>query len=141
LLKKCRKEKREKGEKEKKKKNREEPEEEGEWSRYGRSSRKPSSGIQKGGFRHEERLPHIDHERWNVGQSRDRFPGEHKRDRFDYQRQGGYHRERVDFRSADKRFVSRVCRQLVMTFVDVDLLKEKWTGVSTPGTLVIPWPR
>jgi chromodomain-helicase-DNA-binding protein 1 len=97
------KEKREKGEKEKKKKNREEPEEEGEWSRYGRSSRKPSSGIQKGGFRHEERLPHIDHERWNVGQSRDRFPGEHKRDRFDYQRQGGYHRERVDFRSADKR--------------------------------------
>ncbi|KAJ3639673.1 hypothetical protein Zmor_003017 [Zophobas morio] len=94
------KEKRDKSEKEKekKRKNRDEPEEEGEWSRYGRSSRKPSS-MQKGGFRHDQ-MSHVEHERWAGGQSRDRF-ADHKRDRYDYPRQGGYHRG--DFNRSDKR--------------------------------------
>lgn len=46
---------------------------------------------------------HGDHERWNCGQSRERFPVDHKRDRYDYQRVGsGYHRERDHIRFVNR---------------------------------------
>ncbi|CAG9816539.1 unnamed protein product [Phaedon cochleariae] len=62
--------------------------------RYGRH-RKPG-GSQ---FRHEQ-PPHGEHERWGGGQSRDRFPGEHKR-QFEYQRQAGFHKR--DYPRQEKR--------------------------------------
>ncbi|KAJ8953271.1 hypothetical protein NQ318_015853 [Aromia moschata] len=65
--------------------------------------RKPG-GSQKL-FRHEQ-PPHIDHDRWNNTQPRDRFPGEHKRP-FDYQRLPGYHRER-DYPRPDKSMIQQV---------------------------------
>lgn len=78
------------------------------WSRdSSRSNRKPSSNIRPG-FRHDpntDRL-HNEHDRWNSGQPRERFPTDHKRDRYDYQRLGSnYHRERDHMRLGDKRQV------------------------------------
>lgn len=76
-----------------------------------RYSRKPSGSPSSGSktsYRHDQgdraNYP-PDHERWSggsgSGQGREgRFSGDHKRDRFDYQR-AGYHRER-EYR-ADKR--------------------------------------
>ncbi|XP_045481869.1 chromodomain-helicase-DNA-binding protein 1 [Harmonia axyridis] len=68
-----------------------------------RFSRKPSgspSSASKSGYRHDQDRANYppDHERWSggsgSGQSREgRFSGDHKRDRFDYQRTG-YHRDR-----------------------------------------------
>ncbi|XP_022915044.1 chromodomain-helicase-DNA-binding protein 1 [Onthophagus taurus] len=93
------------GEKERQKKPREDgnAEDDHNWryNQTNRQSRKPT--LPPRDFRHDQLPP--DHDRWGggVGQSRDRFPPDHKRDRFsDYQRGPGYHRER-DHNRPDKR--------------------------------------
>ncbi|KAJ8923662.1 hypothetical protein NQ315_010242 [Exocentrus adspersus] len=61
--------------------------------------RKPGSSQKV--FRHEQ-PPHVDHERWINNPPRERFPVDHSKRPFDYQRPPGYHREREYLRQ-DKR--------------------------------------
>lgn len=76
--------------------------EERDWERYNasRSNVQPNSG-QRSNFRPDQSGSHSEHDRWS-SQSRDRFVSEHKRDRYDYQRLSGYHRDREHSR-CDKR--------------------------------------
>lgn len=88
------------------------PEEEHERLRYSTNRpNRPSGNQRTSGFRHEQtdvRGLHGEHERWSgSGVPRDRFPTEHKRDRFDYQRPPGYHRG--DHLRPDKRYVLTFC--------------------------------
>lgn len=96
----CRKERKERSEKDKErsKRPREDASEE-ERSRYS-SSRPKVSGSQRSGFRHDPP------DRWGSSVSRERIPVEHRRDRFEYQRAPGYHRDRErDHFRQDKRYL------------------------------------
>ncbi|KAF2899454.1 hypothetical protein ILUMI_06728 [Ignelater luminosus] len=95
-------------------KNRDDAAEEGhEWSKYSNRNKKVSSSQRPnfwGGHDQFDRGSHGDHDRWNNSQPRsDRFPMDHKRDRFDYQRPTGYHRERDHSRTTDKRHLKAHC--------------------------------
>lgn len=118
------KEKRERNaDKERSKKNRDDTSDESyDRSKYSHRNNKKSLPPQRNNFwgNHEQfdRGSHSDIERWSSSQSRDRFSNDHKRDRFDYQRPPGYHRERDHSRAIDKR---------------VTAIKEEWRQYPRSG--------